>query len=121
MDVLEGARAELKAIVKRQVREIKEELPHLRDRRILVEGEGWHFREVAQHFRCSERHVIKLRKAAREPQREYEFGRPVVVVEIDRAAQARELRAQNVSTRDIARRLGVHQTQVMRWTGKQAA
>ncbi len=114
--VLRGARRELDSLRKRTVpadwREQPETEKELRDR-MLVEGEGWHFRDVARTFRRDEGWVIRERSG---DGRDYEFGRKKVVPIRDKAAEARRLKERNpgMSVRQIGVVTGLPPTSVHR-------
>lgn len=88
-----------------------------RDQRLIDTGEGLTAAEAAQRFRLGggEREARRIRL---RHQRYPEDGtRANATLTTDqKRSRAREMRTRGVPTRDIARALHVHQTQVMRWT-----
>lgn len=116
--VITDAKAELESWSKRTAPQIAgKSLVEL----ILEDGEGWEPKIVAQRYGVDEGFVRRKRLNAG---RGTEDGRKVlseVAEVVDRTEQARELRKQGLSTRQIAVVLGCHQTQVMRWIRKSAA
>lgn len=89
-------------------------------KRMLDATEGWTPEEVEQSsWRMSARLVRKHRvTAGRDPG----TGKPnaVLLEAMDPMVAARELHARGFSTRDIAERLGKHQTQIIRYLRRAA-
>lgn len=112
-DVLERAQDELASLTRRSA-PVRLETVQQRDRRMIVEGAGFTVLEVATRFRCGPRDVRRVRRAAG---RDVESGKPIAVPTVagDGSSAALALRKAGYSTREIAKRLGTNQTQVMRW------
>lgn len=111
-DALTWARAELDALRRTpQNAKITGESEAERAKRIVNEGEGWGMHDVANTLNVP---VGEVRQARVAHQRDPLDGRPVrpTPAPRDRACQMHE---RGVSTREIARLLDKHQTQVMRW------
>lgn len=115
--VLENAQQDLEHLTRRTHH--PEQHTETRDetiRRMLRETEGWSPEDIEHSaWRIPARQVRRHRVT---DGRNAETGKPTVVThatDLEPAQRARELRSQGVSTRQIAHRLSVHQTQVMRW------
>lgn len=113
--VVERAEAELSAIRHGHTTttEIRPESQTELYARIVKDGEGWTAKEVAINMRCLPRDVTTARRSAgREPI----YGRATKhTPAVDKAEQARVMRADGATTRQIAEALDTHQTQIMRW------
>lgn len=90
------------------------------DRRICREGEGFTLDEVALRFRCT---PTRVRRARIAEGRDVVFGRrpdsAAAAIE-DPAGEARRMKANGMSERQIAFALGQHRTTVSRWLKKAA-
>jgi hypothetical protein len=107
--VLEQAAAELKSIIKRAS---AGNATLSFDDLVIEDGQGYSVAMAAHHFNVSSAFIRRVRvRRGRDP----EDGRQPVEV-VDRAARARELRAQGLSTREIALMVGTNLKQVWRWT-----
>lgn len=88
--------------------------------RMLKDGEGFEARDVAVSFRCAVADVIRIRLGAgRDPNHGGVLKRVEAPLEA-RRERVLQMRRGGASTRQIAQMVGVHQTQVVRWTREAA-
>lgn len=109
---LDWARHELAALRRApQNAKVTGESEAERAKRIVNEGEGWGMHDVANTLKVP---VGEVRRARVAHKRDPIDGLPVrpTIAPRDRA---RSMHERGVSTREIARLLGKHQTQVVRW------
>jgi hypothetical protein len=111
-DALNWGRHELAALRRApQNAKVTGESEAERAKRIVKEGEGWGMHDVANTLNVP---VGEVRRARVAHQRDPIDGRSIrpTIAPRDRA---RSMHERGVSTREIARLLGKHQTQVVRW------
>lgn len=85
---------------------------------VLEDGHGWDAETVAQRFNCS---PALIRRVRQRHGREVERGRDPEKGEGDLPERAREMRGRGLTTRQVALSLGTAQSNVVRWTRKDAA
>jgi hypothetical protein len=114
------AQGELDAIRRRDpATPVPEEGRDAWEERLIDEGEGHEAKVVATSFGTSVAVVTKLRKKyQRDPNLGLHLSHEDLPPE-GKKKRAAELHANGVSTRQIAQLVGVHQTQVVRWSKAQ--
>lgn len=109
--VIGKATRELEEITRRVLARVDGESVELRNRRMVRDYAGWTAQEVATAFRCGVREVHAVRLAA---DRDKDFGRRVEggkdddkLPPAERRCRVDEMKAQGMTVRQIAFRLGV--------------